>query len=152
MAEPRQHEHTVYISRMTLRDIKEHFHHTSPYEACGILLGEAAAGGMHIRSFEPMRNVAPDPLHHFSADPGQWVHHVLHSRNMIGIIHSHPSGGLNPSSEDLAALQHIGELLKLYGIGCVHPDSGHLDCSLFRIDRESRSAPFKLTPVSLSLT
>ncbi|WP_054940033.1 Mov34/MPN/PAD-1 family protein [Paenibacillus ihuae] len=88
-----------------------------PHEACGLLLGTAAAGGMLISSYVPMSNVAPDPLHAFVPDPREWVKGLYSDPAPIGLFHSHPSSPPWPSSADLQGLASLSPHFKVYLIG-----------------------------------
>ena len=93
-----------------------------PHEACGILLGVAAAGGMHIDTYVPMRNVAPDPLHTFTPDPKMWIHALFHEARLIGLFHSHPNAPPVPSVHDLDGLFALGPEFKVYLISSPGPE------------------------------
>ncbi len=88
-----------------------------PMEACGVVLGEAAAGGIRISRFQPIRNVAPDPLHHFLLDDAEWIRCVFNEPQLIGLFHSHPRTAPVPSTEDLRNLPMFAGLLQAYLIG-----------------------------------
>lgn len=88
-----------------------------PHEACGILLGAAAAGGMHIDTYVPMRNVAPDPLHSFIPDPKKWIDALYNEPHLIGLFHSHPNASPVPSVADWNGLSALGPEFKVYLIG-----------------------------------
>lgn len=88
-----------------------------PHEACGLLLGTAAAGGILISSYVPLSNVAPDPLHTFVPDPGEWVKAMYSDPAPIGLFHSHPASLPWPSQSDMQGLQALGPEFKVYLIG-----------------------------------
>lgn len=88
-----------------------------PHEACGLLLGAAAAGGMLISSYVPLSNVAPDPLHTFVPEPQEWVRALYSDPAPIGLFHSHPSSSPWPSAADLQGLTSLGPHFKVYLIG-----------------------------------
>lgn len=88
-----------------------------PLEACGVVLGEAAAGGIRISRFQPIRNVAPDPLHHFALEDAEWIRCVFNEPQLIGLFHSHPRSTPVPSNEDLRNLPIFAGLLQVYFIG-----------------------------------
>lgn len=88
-----------------------------PQEACGILLGTAAAGGMQIDSYVPMSNVAPDPLHAFVPDPREWVRTLYNETALIGLFHSHPHTAPWPSAADIKGLPALGPEFQVYLIG-----------------------------------
>lgn len=61
-----------------------------PHEACGILLGEIAAGAVVIDGYVPVTNASAQPDRHFSLDPQEWVKHSYHPK-LLGLFHSHPT-------------------------------------------------------------
>lgn len=99
----------------------KHLMSSFPNEACGILLGAAAAGGMHIDTYVPMRNVAPDPLHTFIPHPKEWINALYNEPNLIGLFHSHPNTAPIPSVADLQGLSALGPEFKVYLIGSPGP-------------------------------
>lgn len=108
-----------------------------PQEACGLLLGAAAAGGMLISSYVPMSNVAPDPLHSFVPEPREWVKALYSDPAPIGLFHSHPGSAPWPSAADLKGLPSLGPQFKVYLIGS--PGTGGNEPPLlngFFIDRQ----------------
>ncbi|GIP56822.1 M67 family metallopeptidase [Paenibacillus sp. FSL W8-0186] len=87
-----------------------------PHEACGILLGEIAAGAVVIDGYVPVTNASAQPDRHFSLDPQEWVKHSYHPK-LLGLFHSHPTAPPVPSAADLRELPLFASLLKLYVIG-----------------------------------
>ncbi|MGP3786452.1 Mov34/MPN/PAD-1 family protein [Paenibacillus sp. 1A_MP2] len=83
-------QNSFYIPRSVEQEMSKHMFASLPMEACGVVLGEAAAGGIRISRFQPIRNVAPDPLHHFSLDDADWIRCVFNEPQLIGLFHSHP--------------------------------------------------------------
>ncbi|WP_052380713.1 M67 family metallopeptidase [Paenibacillus camerounensis] len=109
-----------------------------PHEACGLLLGTAAAGGILISSYVPLSNVAPDPLHAFVPDPSEWVRAMFSSPAPIGLFHSHPTSPPWPSPADIQGLIALGPEFRVYLIGS--PGQGGLQppaLNGFIISRES---------------
>ncbi|MGF9698348.1 MULTISPECIES: Mov34/MPN/PAD-1 family protein [Paenibacillus] len=119
-------QNTFFIPSSVEQEMLKHMYTSLPQEACGVVLGEAAAGGIRISRFQPIRNVAPNPLHHFSLDDAAWIRCVFHEPQLIGIFHSHPRTEPVPSIEDLIALPAYAGLLQVYLIGSpnltVRPD------------------------------
>ncbi|MNI29580.1 hypothetical protein D3C73_834000 [compost metagenome] len=108
-----------------------------PREACGLLLGAAAAGGMLISGYAPMSNVAPDPLHAFVPDPREWVKALYSTPSPIGLFHSHPSTPPWPSAADLQGLSALGPEFKVYMIGSPGAEGNNLpELNGFIIDRQ----------------
>lgn len=95
----------------------KHLLSSYPHEACGVLLGAAAAGGMLIDTYVPMRNVAPDPLHTFAPHPEEWIHVLYNEPTLIGLFHSHPHSEPIPSVADYKGLTALGPEFKVYLIG-----------------------------------
>lgn len=134
-----------------------------PQEACGVMLGETAAGGIRISRFQPIRNVAPDPLHHFTLDDAEWIRCVFSEPKLIGIFHSHPQTRPDPSLEDLRALPAFAGLLQMYLIGSPDLENGlrshmHLNGYLIESLKESQDPAqhvvpsYNLLPVPLCVT
>lgn len=107
----------IFIRPTALKLLTDHMSSSLSSEVCGVLLGRKAAGGMRIESYRKLRNVAPNPLHHFLFDPIEWVQCCYQETDMIGIFHSHPSSAPIPSSTDLIQLQQFGALTPIYLIG-----------------------------------
>ncbi|HBU81187.1 MAG TPA: hypothetical protein DEF35_06045 [Paenibacillus sp.] len=110
-------QNSFYIPRSVEQEMSKHMFASLPMEACGVVLGEAAAGGIRISRFQPIRNVAPDPLHHFSLDDADWIRYVFNEPQLIGLFHSHPRTTPIPSNEDLRNLPIFAGLLQVYLIG-----------------------------------
>ncbi|MEK4349883.1 M67 family metallopeptidase [Paenibacillus sp. FSL R5-0475] len=106
----------------------KHLLSSYPHEACGVLLGAAAAGGMLIDTYVPMRNVAPDPLHTFTPHPEEWIHVLYNEPTLIGLFHSHPNSEPVPSVADYKGLAALGSEFKVYLIGSPRTEDG---CSPF---------------------
>ncbi|UQZ36082.1 hypothetical protein C2I18_22650 [Paenibacillus sp. PK3_47] len=107
-----------------------------PQEACGVLLGTAAAGGMLIDSYVPVSNVAPDPLHSFVPDPGEWVRILYNEPQIIGLFHSHPNSAPWPSEADLKGLPGLGPEFQAYLIGSPGSDGTIPELKGFHIVRQ----------------
>lgn len=79
-----------------------------PEEACGLLIGSGAEGGVRVEDMVPSANVAGDPARCFEVDPA--LHLRLQrelrgtERQVIGHYHSHPDGVARPSAEDVARI------------------------------------------------
>ncbi|MDH6426467.1 M67 family metallopeptidase [Paenibacillus sp. FSL R7-0048] len=107
-----------------------------PHEACGVLLGAAAAGGMLIDTYVPLRNVAPDPLHTFTPHPEEWINALYNEPTIIGLFHSHPHSAPIPSVADYKGLTALGPEFALYLIGSPNTkDSGNPILNGFYIER-----------------
>ncbi|MNC46869.1 hypothetical protein D3C75_959020 [compost metagenome] len=125
-----------------------------PHEACGVLLGAAAAGGMHIDRYLPMRNVAPDPLHAFVPDPKDWVAALYLEPAPVGLFHSHPHTAPWPSGADIQGLSSLGSQFQVYLIGSPGLSHGAPWLNGFLIDRQpdtSGKLSYKLLHSTLML-
>lgn len=116
-----------------------------PHEACGVLLGTAAAGGMLIDTYVPMRNVAPDPLHNFTPHPEDWIRILFNESAIIGLFHSHPHSAPIPSAADYNGLTALGNEFKIYLIGSPGTHKDHPDLNAYYIERLSDHSS-KITP------
>ena len=76
---------------------------TDPFEACGILLGNADT----ITRFVEAANVHPAPETHFEIDPQALIDAHRSAREggpqVVGCFHSHPTGDPVPSDTDKAS-------------------------------------------------
>lgn len=156
-------QNAIYIPSSVEKEMSKHMFLSLPQEACGVMLGETAAGGIRISRFQPIRNVAPDPLHHFTLDDAEWIRCVFSEPKLIGIFHSHPQTRPVPSVEDMQALPAFAGLLQMYLIGSPDLTSGlrshmHLNGYLIESSKESqdqaqRFVPsYNLFPVPLCVT
>ena len=146
-----QHGEIILHSRSAKKLIEHTFLHL-PQESCGVLLGTAAAGGIQIEQFIPIRNVAPDPLHTFMFNPAEWVHHALKTKQLIGIVHSHPNSNPTPSSEDVDRLHLYAEMLKVYLISTPHPITSTLIIHAYHIVRSIDHGPARYNLIQAPLT
>lgn len=104
----------MMIPSHVYREIIEYCVAKLPEEACGALIGrtEAVTGEITkcvIYGFVPLTNAAPeDREHRFTLDPGQWINTLFtaqrHHRQVVGLLHSHPSTPPIPSLEDRSTL------------------------------------------------
>ncbi|ANF96383.1 hypothetical protein AR543_10455 [Paenibacillus bovis] len=119
---PNREEHnTIRLASSALEQIAAHMASSPAAEVCGVLLGKKAAGGMHIHSYRGLRNVAPDPLHHFSFAPEDWIPYCFESSELIGIFHSHPVTAPVPSITDKEQLPEFASMISVYLIGSTAP-------------------------------
>ncbi|PYE52365.1 Mov34/MPN/PAD-1 family protein [Paenibacillus barcinonensis] len=116
-------QNTLTIPCSVEQEMSRHMHLSLPQEACGVVLGESAAGGIRISRFQPIRNVAPDPLHHFTLDQTEWIRCIFSGSTIVGIFHTHPHTTPTPSHEDLQALPDFGGMVQVYLIGSPNPDT-----------------------------
>ncbi|WP_342555316.1 M67 family metallopeptidase [Paenibacillus sp. FSL R7-0652] len=114
-------QNTLMLPRSVEQEMFRHMHLSLPQEACGVVLGESAAGGIRISRFQPIRNVAPDPLHHFFLDQTEWIQCFFSELTIVGIFHTHPRTLPIPSQEDLQDLPNFAGMLQTYLIGAPDP-------------------------------
>lgn len=131
---------SIRLSSSVQRMLGKHLLSCYPQEACGILLGAAAAGGMCIDSYVPIRNVAPDPLHSFVPEPAEWIRALYREPALVGLFHSHPHSAPWPSLADLEGLPSLGPEFKIYLIGSPgSSDSIEPELNGFLIQRQENS-------------
>jgi len=156
-------QNTVFISSSVEQEMSKHMYNSLPQEACGVVLGEAAAGGIRISRFQPIRNVAPNPLHHFSLDEAEWIRCIFNESQLIGIFHSHPQTNPVPSDQDLIALPAYAGLIQVYLIGTPDRTSGsepqmHLNGYQIQANivddpsKENQQKCYNLQPAQLRMT
>lgn len=75
--------------------IFQHINSKSGEECCGLL----AKQGENIIFF-PCKNYAEDKNNNFLISPDDWIE-IEDKANIIGIVHSHPKGGLKMSEGDI---------------------------------------------------
>ncbi|GAS80847.1 M67 family metallopeptidase [Paenibacillus amylolyticus] len=156
-------QNVFYIPSSVEKEMSKHMFLSLPQEACGVLLGETAAGGIRISRFQPIRNVAPDPLHHFALDDAEWIRCVFSEPKLIGIFHSHPHTRPVPSVEDIQALPVFAGLLQMYLIGSpdltiglrshMHLNGYQIESSKVQQDQSHHIVPsYNLLPIPLCVT
>jgi proteasome lid subunit RPN8/RPN11 len=94
------------IRRAALDAIREHARRDSPHECCGLLIGTAG----EVLEAVPATNVAADPLRRFEVAPTEHLAQIRRCRDIvaqgtpgvavIGVYHSHPRNGPEPSPTD----------------------------------------------------
>jgi proteasome lid subunit RPN8/RPN11 len=129
----------IGLSPSVQQALGEHLLSCYPREACGLLLGAAAAGGMRIDTYVPVRNVAPDPLHAFIPHPEDWVKGLYLEPALIGLFHSHPTSAPVPSLSDLGGLPALGPDFQIYLIGALKPNTNIPYFNGYYIDRQRNS-------------
>ena len=73
-----------------------------PHECCGLLVGDRG----HIQYAVPMRNVAASPTRYRIDDASHLelrrvIRQFSPSLSILGVYHSHPAGGSDPSPTDI---------------------------------------------------
>ncbi|MBE9914336.1 M67 family metallopeptidase [Paenibacillus donghaensis] len=144
---PASHEtrQEIWLCASCKKQISEHLTSGLPYETCGVLQGRADMDGLWIDNFIPIRNAAPDPLHHFSLHPEDWTKACLRGDGLIGLFHSHPHSPPLPSSEDLRQLPLFAGMLGVYLIGSPDGDDGEIRLNGYRI-RQGSDGGYALQP------
>lgn len=78
----------------------------TPEEICGILGGSFGVDHSRVRSYSPAKNVAEQPQTRYRIDPETQleIFDRLDERgnDIVGFVHSHPRGPLEPSDTDAA--------------------------------------------------
>lgn len=149
MADPHTVRREIRLNASCGRQIAEHLVSGLPYETCGVLRGKAAAGGMRIDAFAPIRNVAPDPLHRFVLDPAEWTRECLRGGGLIGLFHSHPSSPPVPSDEDLRQLPLFAGMLSAYLIGSLAKTGGEIELNGYMIEK-GKNGLYHLIPADVT--
>jgi proteasome lid subunit RPN8/RPN11 len=114
------------IRRSVLDAIRAHAQRDSPHECCGLLIGTSS----EVLEAVPTSNVAADPLRRFEVSPPEHLAQIKRCREtpsegtpplaVMGVYHSHPRSGPDPSPTDLE--QAFEEFLYLIA-GPVEPDN-----------------------------
>ncbi len=90
----------VQIPSVILAKIQSDARAAFPKEMCGLLFGTDVA----ITSYRQTANVAADPACRFEIDPGELILAEKAMRSggpqLIGAVHSHPTGKVEPSATD----------------------------------------------------
>lgn len=150
MTELHVHDEEIWLDAACAHGLAEQLFLHRPYEACGVLRGNAAAGGMRIETLIPIRNVAPDPLHRFALDPQAWVQQCLNPSGLLGIFHTHPHTVPAPSEEDLRQLPLFGDMLRIYLISSPDQSGSSILTKAYFIER-STAGDFHLRPARLRM-
>ena len=83
-----------------------------PDEACGLLIGTAAADRIHVDAVVPAANIAQERRAGFELDPAVHFHWLRATRGtgraVLGHFHSHPGGAPEPSARDCAQACETG--------------------------------------------
>ncbi|BCG58718.1 Mov34/MPN/PAD-1 family protein [Paenibacillus sp. URB8-2] len=115
----------IWLKPSVYQALGKHLASALPHEACGFLLGAAAAGGMLIDTYVPMRNVAPDPLHTFVPHPADWISALYLTPPPVGLFHSHPRTLPQPSPADFDGLSGLDDHFAVYLIGAPGSEPEH---------------------------
>jgi len=93
---------------------KKYAQEQAPDEACGLL---AVIEGKKI--FWPCKNLAEGKHEFFMLDPDDWQE-CEDKGEILGVIHSHPTGSSMASEADKASCEHIGFPYYIYSINHDH--------------------------------
>lgn len=100
----------VRLKPEQLRAIERAAEEAYPEEACGLLVGRSAPGEAYrVSTVEASANVAEPPrTRRFEVDPKLRLRLERELRenpdSVIGVYHSHPDGGAEPSKTDIAMI------------------------------------------------
>ena len=83
----------------------------APDEACGLV---AIIEGAKI--FWPCKNIAEDQFEFFALDPEDWAEWEDRGGEILGVVHSHPTGSSEPSDGDRASSEYVGYPYHIYSI------------------------------------
>jgi len=89
---------------------KKYAKEQAPDEACGLL---AIIKGKE--TFWPCKNLAEGKFEFFILDPDDWAE-CEDQGEILGVIHSHPTGPATPSDNDKAACEYLGFPYYIYSI------------------------------------
>lgn len=121
------------IAKDALEAVEKAARRAWPEEACGLLIGS----GDVIREAVVSENASKTPERAFLIDPALHLRTQRRAREkglkILGVFHSHPSGGPTPSPEDARAARQAPSLLWL--ISAAGKD-GRVQTRLFRPVRQ----------------
>ena len=83
----------------------------APNEACGLV---AIVEGKEI--FWPCKNIAEDQFEFFALDPEDWAECEDRGGEILGVVHSHPTGSSEPSDGDKASSEYVGYPYYIYSV------------------------------------
>ena len=89
-------------------DAEKHAIECLPDESCGLL---ALIKGE--QRYWPCKNLSVENFEYFVIDPDDWAE-CEDTGEIIGLIHSHPTGSIHPSETDLASCEFIGLKWHIY--------------------------------------
>ncbi len=104
---------SLILSRALYDDLRAHGEATYPNECCGILLGRADTGGIHVTSLLRAGNTRTDSAHNrYHIAPEELIAAQRQARNsgldIVGFYHSHPDHPAQWSQTDFAEAHWFG--------------------------------------------
>ncbi|HEX5285026.1 MAG TPA: M67 family metallopeptidase [Bryocella sp.] len=104
---------SLILSRALYDDLRAHGEATYPNECCGILLGRADAGGVHVTSLLRAGNTRTDSAHNrYNIAPSELIAAQRQARDqgldIVGFYHSHPDHPAQWSTTDFAEAHWFG--------------------------------------------
>jgi proteasome lid subunit RPN8/RPN11 len=104
---------SLILSRALYDDLRTHGEEIYPNECCGILLGRADSGGIHVTSLLRAGNTRTDSAHNrYQIAPEELIAAQRQARNsgldIVGFYHSHPDHPAQWSSTDFAEAHWFG--------------------------------------------
>lgn len=89
-------------TKAALAEAEEHARREYPREACGLIVSVGDSCAYH-----PCQNIATTPEEHFAIDPVDFAR-AEDKGEVIGVFHSHPNEGPEPSAADRSACTASG--------------------------------------------
>jgi proteasome lid subunit RPN8/RPN11 len=104
---------SLILPRALYDDLRAHGEATYPNECCGILLGRADAGGIHVTSLLRAGNTRTDSAHNrYNIAPEELIAAQRQARttglDIVGFYHSHPDHPAQWSQTDFAEAHWFG--------------------------------------------
>ena len=104
---------SLILSRALYDDLRTHGEEIYPNECCGILLGRADGGGIHVTSLLRAGNTRTDSAHNrYHIAPEELIAAQRQARNsgldIVGFYHSHPDHPAQWSKTDFAEAHWFG--------------------------------------------
>jgi proteasome lid subunit RPN8/RPN11 len=103
----------LYLSYSDYAALRAHGEETYPHECCGVLLGNAAPDGNHVRQIVRAGNTRTDRAHdRFNIAPEELIRIQRQARkqglDIVGFYHSHPDCPAQWSQTDFAEAHWVG--------------------------------------------
>ena len=104
---------SLILSQELYDSLRAHGEETYPHECCGILLGRADAGGVHVSELIRAGNTRTDSAHNrYHIAPGELIRAQREGRakglDIVGFYHSHPDHPAHWSQTDFAEAHWFG--------------------------------------------